>query len=43
MMYEIRYAVAPVTTDTPAEQHKEKFNFATMQGTTDVNAINFSK
>ena len=44
MMYEVRYAVAPVNPDlTPAEQQIEKFNFATAQGTSDVSSINFNK
>ena len=43
MMYEIRLAVAPITTETPAEQEVEKFNFATAQGTTDVSTIDFKK
>ena len=44
MMYEVRYAVAPVNPDlTPAEQALEKFNFATAQGTSDVSSINFNK
>ena len=44
MMFEVRYAVAPVNPDlTPAEQALEKFNFATAQGTSDVSSINFNK
>ena len=44
MMFEVRYAVAPVNPDlTPAEQQIEKFNFATAQGTSDVSSINFNK
>jgi len=44
MMFEVRYAVAPVNPDlTPAEQQIEKFNFATAQGTSDVSGIDFSK
>ena len=44
MMFEVRYAVAPVNPDlTPAEQALDKFNFATAQGTSDVSSINFNK